>query len=59
MLNDITLLDHIIITQNGSSSMLELGTLPELKLKVFNNAPLPNKKTKQYLYTTDKYTIEY
>ncbi|MBQ7579614.1 MAG: JAB domain-containing protein, partial [Clostridia bacterium] len=55
MLNDIIILDHIIITEHQETSMLEMGTLEEIKLDVFNNCAIPNKKQKQYLYLDGGY----
>jgi len=49
MLNDINLLDHIIITTASATSMLELGALNKIKLEVYNNSTLPNKKASQHL----------
>ena len=44
LINDIDLLDHIVVSANGSTSMAEQGTLNEIKRSAFESIPLPNKK---------------
>ena len=58
MLNDVALLDHIIITKHSATSMLEFGTLEPMKVEIFNNTAIPNKKSKQHLIVSPHYKID-
>ena len=58
MLNNINLLDHIVLTTSSATSMLELGLLTKIKLEIYNNNAIPNKKANQQLLTSGVYKVE-